>query len=70
MTCTASASSLCGPPVGTYHKERANFSDASAAVRRQLWAEAALSPSPRDTESEKVPRELFNRLADLAYYPA
>ncbi len=42
---------------------------AMAAVRRQLWAEAALSMSPPDTESEKVPRELFNRLADLACYP-
>ena len=56
-------------PAGWYHKERPTFSDAIAAVRRQLWAEAALSPSPPHTESEKVPRELFNRLADLACYP-
>jgi hypothetical protein len=46
------------------------FSDAIAAVRRQLWAEAALSPSQPDTDREKVPRELFDRLADLACYPA
>jgi hypothetical protein len=55
---------------GWYRKERPTFSDAIAAVRRQLWAEAALSMSPPDAESEKVPRELFNRLADLACYPA
>jgi hypothetical protein len=44
-------------------------SDAIVAVRRQLSAEAALSAPPPDTESAKVPRELFNRLADLACSP-
>jgi len=43
-------------------------SDAIVAVRRQLSAEAALSPPP-DTESAKVLRELFNRLTDLACSP-
>ena len=44
-------------------------SDAIVAVRRQLSAEAALSPPPPDTKSAKVLRELFNRLADLACSP-
>ena len=44
-------------------------SDAIVAVRRQLSAEAALSPPPPDTELAKILRELFNRLADLACSP-
>jgi hypothetical protein len=39
-------------------------------VRRQLWAEAASSTSPANTDPEKIPRDLFNRLADLACYAA
>lgn len=62
--------SLTVRSVGWYHKDKPTFSDAIAAVRRQLWAEAALSMSPPDTDSAKVPRALFNRLADLACYAA
>lgn len=55
---------------GWYRKGKPTFSDALAAVRRQLWAEAALSTSSANTDPEKVPRDLFNRLADLACYAA
>jgi hypothetical protein len=62
--------SLTVRSAGWYHKDKPTFSDAVAAVRRQLWAEAALSMSPPDTDSAKVPRALFNRLADLVCYAA
>src|SRR5512134_2350314 len=62
--------SLTVRSTGWYHKDKPTFSDAIAAVRRQLWAEAALSMSPPNTESAKVPRALFNRLADLVCYAA
>jgi hypothetical protein len=62
--------SLTVRSTGWYHKDKPTFSDAIAAVRRQLWAEAALSMSPPDTDSAKVPRALFNRLADLVCYAA
>ncbi len=55
---------------GWYHKDRITFSDALAAVRRQLWAEAVLSTSPPDRDALKVPRVVFNRLTDLACYAA
>ena len=53
-----------------YRKDKPTFSDALAAVRRRLWAEAALLTSPSSPNAEKVPRELFNRLANLACYAA
>ena len=62
--------SLTVRSAGWYHKDKPTFSDAIATVRRQLWAEAALSMSPPDTDSAKVPRALFNRLADLVCYAA
>lgn len=55
---------------GWYQKDRPTFSDALAAVRRQLWTEAAFSISPSSTDGEKVPLAIFNRLADLACYAA
>ena len=55
---------------GWYQKDSATFSDALAAVRRQLWTEAAFSISPSSTEGEKVPLAIFNRLTDLACYAA
>jgi hypothetical protein len=61
---------LVARSAGWYRKKTPTFSDALAAVRRQLWAEAALSTSRSNTDPEKVPRELFNRLADLACYAA
>ena len=53
-----------------YRKDKPTFSDALAAVRRRLWAEAALLTSHSSANAEKVPRELFNRLANLACYAA
>jgi hypothetical protein len=55
---------------GWYHKDRITFSDALAAVRRQLWAEVALSTSPPDRDALTVPRVVFSRLTDLACYAA
>jgi hypothetical protein len=55
---------------GWYQKDRPTFSDALAAVRRQLWTEAAFSISPSSADGEKVPLAIFNRLADLACYAA
>jgi hypothetical protein len=53
-----------------YRKDKPTFSDALAAVRRRLLAEAALLISHSSANAEKVPRELFNRLANLACYAA
>ena len=53
-----------------YRKDKPTLSDALAAVRRRLWAEAALSTSHSSTDVKNVPRELFNRLADLACHAA
>jgi hypothetical protein len=61
---------LVAQSAGWRRKGRPTFSDALAAVRRQLWAEAALSTSPSETDPEEVPRDLFNRLADLVCYAA
>ena len=64
------AQTIVARSAGWYHKDQATFSDALAAVRRQLWAEAALATSPPDRDALKVPRVGFNRLADLACYAA
>ena len=53
-----------------YAKRTATFSDALAAVRRVIWAEAALRASTSDGETEKVPRAVLDRLTDLACYAA
>ena len=53
-----------------YAKRTATFSDAPAAVRRVIWAEAALRASASDGEAEKVPRAVLDRLTDLACYAA
>jgi DDE superfamily endonuclease len=50
-----------------YRKEEPTFSDALAAVRRSLWAEAARFPaSPRAADRVEVPRVLLDRLTDMA----
>lgn len=49
-----------------YRKSQVTFSDALAAVRRQLWADEALSTSPLSRDVIKIPRHLYNRMADLA----
>jgi hypothetical protein len=53
-----------------YAKRAATFSDALAAVRRALWADAAFRASAADGGTEKVPRAVLERLTDLACYAA
>ena len=53
-----------------YRKTELTFSDALAAVRRQIWADAALMTCPCHGEMSKTPTEIYNRLADLACYAA
>lgn len=53
-----------------YRKTSLTFTDAIAAVRRQIWAETAFRISPGRTDSSKIPRHIYDRLADLACYAA
>lgn len=53
-----------------YRKRNVTFSDALAAVRRQVWADVALSISSSSAENSKRPRQIYDRLADLACYAA
>jgi hypothetical protein len=53
-----------------YAKERVTFGAALAAVRRALWAEAALQTSRRQCDLIEVPRPLLKRLTTLACYAA
>jgi hypothetical protein len=53
-----------------YAKRTATFSDALAAVRRALWADAASRTSAADRDPAKVPRAVLDRLTDLACYAA
>ena len=49
-------------------KTSLTFTDAIAAVRRQIWAEAAFRISPDRTDRSKIPRHIYDRLADIACY--
>ncbi len=53
-----------------YHKRSVTFSDALAAVRRQFWADRAFSMSSSGADHAKRPRQIYDRLADLACYAA
>ena len=53
-----------------YRKTSLTFTDAIAAVRRQIWAEAAFRISPGRTDNSKIPRHIYDRLADIACYAA
>jgi hypothetical protein len=53
-----------------YPKRDLTFSDAFAAVRRQLWIEQLSSTSPTNANITKVPRALLQRLTEAACYPA
>jgi hypothetical protein len=53
-----------------YVKERVTFGDALAAIRRALWAEAALRTSRPQRDLVEVPRPLLDRLTALACYAA
>ena len=46
------------------------FSDALAAVRRELWATQAFSTSAPDRDMVEVPAALLDRLTQAACYPA
>jgi len=51
-----------------YSKQLPTFSDALAVVRRQLWQSMTFHMSPSDTDVEKVPRMLLNRLTEALCY--
>src|SRR3954470_6268542 len=53
-----------------YPKPQPTFSDALAAVRYRLWTSAALSTSPDHGEVAKIPRDLLERLTQVACFPA
>jgi hypothetical protein len=58
------------PTMAWYTKTTPTFSDALALVRRHLWREMSFQLSLHDADEEKVPRVLFNHLADLLCYAA
>ena len=53
-----------------YAKPEVTFSDALAAVRRQLWIEQAFSTSRQAQDMATIPRALLNSLMEAACYPA
>jgi hypothetical protein len=62
------------PPIARstswYHKPLPTFSDAIAAVRRQLWLPANLSTSAPSADFLKISSSTFNTLINLACYAA
>lgn len=53
-----------------YQKDKLTFSDALAAVRRQLWSDETLSTSPPHAETMQISRPVYERMASLACYAA
>lgn len=53
-----------------YSKETITFSDALAAVRRQLWTDQTFAMSRQDPDPQKSPDAIVDRLIDLACYAA
>lgn len=53
-----------------YVKRRPTFSDALAAIRRELWSTCHFSMSTFTEEMVKVPRSVFERLTDTVCYAA
>lgn len=53
-----------------YRKTNLTFTDAIAAVRRQIWADAAFITSPEQPEMSETPSHIYDRLADIACYAA
>ncbi len=53
-----------------YAKPAVTFSDALAAVRRQLWIAQAFSTSPHAKDVATIPSALLNSLMEAACYPA
>jgi hypothetical protein len=58
------------PKAAWYHKELPTFVDALALVRKQLWKLQTFQMSQVESESIKVPKQLFNTWADLLCYAA
>jgi len=53
-----------------YAKPAVTFSDALAAIRRQLWIAQAFSTSPNARDVATIPRALLDNLTEAACYPA
>ncbi len=53
-----------------YQKDKLTFSDALAAVRRQLWADDTLSISLANTETIQISWPVYEGMATLACYAA
>jgi len=53
-----------------YAKPEVTFSDALAAIRRQLWIAQAFSTSPQAQNTATIPRALLDSLTEAACYPA
>lgn len=53
-----------------YRKDTITFSDALAAVRRQLWTDETFRRSRSDADPQKVRQTIVERLTELACYAA
>lgn len=53
-----------------YDKRLPTFADASALVRKDLWAQETFRGSLSDTDTVKVPRDLMEHLTDAVCYAA
>jgi hypothetical protein len=53
-----------------YQKKRPTFSDAIAAVRRELWEVAVFTTYPPKTDIQKLQQALFERFAETLCYAA
>jgi hypothetical protein len=53
-----------------YRKKRPTFSDAIAAVRRELWEVAVFTTYPPKTDIQKLQQALFERFAETLCYAA
>jgi hypothetical protein len=53
-----------------YAKPQITFSDALAAVRKELWTAQTFSTSPQAQNTATIPRALLDSLTEAACYPA
>jgi hypothetical protein len=53
-----------------YAKEHATFSDTLALVRQRVWSACHFSMSASETDIQKVPRDLWERLTETVCYAA
>jgi hypothetical protein len=66
-----SASGALSPrPAAWYPKAHLTFSDAIAAVRREIWRHQNSSLSCQSDDLVQIPRQLWNRMADALAYAA